>query len=210
MAVERSSVVAVAALPAMRPPLPATVVASLKSIPSDCTVRLPARALSVPARALSVMALAPKTVATSTLDSARESFDPTATMPPALPWASACWRVSLRASTVTSPSGRLTLSPIVAVTVPAVVEIASEPVAPIRPPALAVALASPLTLFSSPGSSRKADTDSDPAVIWALLPTLADTSPATCVRASDAPTPTAPYDPPSAIAEAAGRYREAT
>ena len=146
VATDVSAVVAVELFPAITPPLPAVVEATLVLAPVAITTRAPARsgALVMPVPRLAV-------VATAAVDVA--STPPMPTKPPAMPVASATWQVVAEAVTATSPSGSRTVLPMVAVAKPALVALQLAPIAPRRsPPAPAIANASAV-LPDSPGAS---------------------------------------------------------
>ena len=145
-----------AAFPEATPPLPAVAEVWLASWPAARTVRAPVRVLSVES--------SPSVAEVATCEVAVAVAPPPETMPAAPPVPVADWPVWLLASTLTAPSGRDTLSPIAAATVPSAVAVpvaaaAAPPTAPLPETASAVAELAGVELELEEGRSCWASTD---------------------------------------------------
>ena len=158
VAVEVSRMMPLELLPAITPPLPAVEAAALRLPPVAMITRSPVRSGSL-------VIPVPTAALVATPASAVASTPPTPMKPTATPRALAVWLVSAVAATVTLPAGKRTLSPILAVTAPALVARDVAPMAPMRtPPAPAVAVARAV-MPDVPGTTLPSTTSSAAVIV---------------------------------------------
>ena len=162
-------VVAVAADPEIRPPLPEVALARLRSVPSAMTLTAVISVAGTAAGA-AMYTLSPSAASVTVFDVARASLKPAATIPAAKPEPSACCRVSLltftsavpvRVRRLSSPTLLLTRLSWSAWATVALRPANNAPAAPV---------ASADTLAPLPASACVADTVRLRPVNWVLLP----------------------------------------
>src|SRR5450830_441856 len=205
LAVPVARVMTCEALPAMRPPLPATLLAWLRSFPVALKTTSPI------VTSLLAWVLLPRLATVWVVAVALATATPTDKPPlTAMPKASAYWWVALSALMSMRPPGSCSRLPVVALTEPLLLAVATVPLAlKYRPPLPAMALA---TMFAVPGS-LPASIFRSAARVRPLLPSSELSSPKAAVTrvsplavATEAPTPTAPpRAAPMALADTFGK-----